>query len=467
MNLTNDKKLTEKTLNAKLPVEFTDRMQTLLNDQMPDYLASFSAPAVKAFHLNTAKTDPTVFDAWLSKHTPDFPAKRIPDSGIYITEAEKIGHHPLHHAGLVYSQDPSAQLVLDGVALSDDLRILDLCAAPGGKTSQLARALDGGSGLLIANEPHPGRCQILLGNIERMGYRNVCVTSLQPEELANLYPEFFDLVVVDAPCSGEGMFREYPESIGEWSIENIEHCSARQREILQHAITCLRPGGRLVYSTCTYAPEEDEAQIHFLQEEYCLLPDSVPAVVHNYALETESGCFRCYPHLFDGEGQFMSYLKKSGTADTPEITSPRKSPLQPLSSKETAAFEDLYQLPATQFSLFNWRGRIIVLPFSLPRLPSHHVMCLGVTAMEWDEKKKRYLPHHQFFSAYGSILPQHMDYAPEDPELLQYIKGAELPAPAHFTKGHAAICCMGACIGGARCAGGRLKNLYPKGLREQ
>ena len=162
----------------------------------------------------------------------------------------------------------------------------------------------------------------------------------------------------------------------------------------------------------------------------------------------------------------MAYLQKPG--DPEEITLPgrNKNNLSALSAKERSAFEELFGIPAEQFPLFSWRGRIIALPFTLPRIPAKNVSCLGVTAMEWDEKRKRYVPHHQFFSAYGNLLPQKIDRAPEDPDLLQYLSGAELTAPGTFRKGHAAICCLGASAGGVRIAGGRMKNLYPKGLRE-
>ena len=449
----------------QLPELFIQRMQTLLQDSAGDYLASFATPPVKALHLNTARMHPQRFLAWQKAHAELLPAEELAGSGIFLTTANGIGHHPLHHAGLIYSQDPAAQLVLAGVALSKDLRILDLCAAPGGKTSQLARAVDGGSGFVVANEPHPARNRILLGNIERMGYRNVCVTKAEPEDLAVLYPESFDLVVVDAPCSGEVMFRKYPESIQEWSMENVQHCAQRQKEILRSAVSCLRPGGRLIYSTCTYAPEEDEEQLQYLLHELCLQPDTVPAIVQDQAMPCAPSAFRCYPHLFPGEGQFMAYLKKPGDTLAAAV-SQRKPPLAKCSKQEAAAFTELYGLPADAFPLYSLRGRIIVLPFALPRLSKKGLSCLGVTAAEWDEKKKRYQPHHQFFSAYGMELPQTLDLAPDDPALWQYLCGAELPAPDGFSKGYAAICCMGAALGGVRVAGGRMKNDYPKGLLE-
>lgn len=450
--------------SVSLPTQFADRMQSLLKDSYPEFLASFEAPAVKAFHLNTSRTEPGDFLAWQNAHSTSFAAHPLEGTGIYLSETEGIGHHPLHHAGVVYSQDPSAQLVLDGVELTKDLRILDLCAAPGGKTSQLARVIDGGMGVVVANEPHPARSRILLGNMERMGYRNVCVISMDPSEIALLYPEFFDLILVDAPCSGEGMFRKYPESISEWSPENVAHCRERGRDILSSAVACLRPGGRLIYSTCTYAPEENEDQVHFLQEQFDFTILPAPASVQNYAFESDPGCYRCYPHLYPGEGQFMAYLQKPGASEG--LHRSEKNSLTPCSAKELAAFEELFGIPAKEIPLYSRSGRIIAVPFTLPRIPVRNISCLGVTVMEWDEKRKRYIPHHQFFSAYGPLLPQKIDYDPEDPELLQYLGGAELPAPGHFTKGHAAVCCMGAAAGGVRIAGGRMKNLYPKGLRE-
>ncbi len=453
----------------ELPEAFVQRMRSLLGSDAPDFFAAHDVPALKAFHVNHARISSSDIENWLSSAGGISFEPAAGGAGyIYSFSGDTtIGSLPMHHAGAVYSQDPAAMLPCSGLSITPDMRILDMCAAPGGKTSQLAMAVDGGSGYVLANEPVLSRNRILISNIERMGYRNVITSCLDPAELSAVYPDHFDLVLVDAPCSGEGMFRKYPASINEWSTDNIEKCVERQREILRSAAHCLRPGGKLVYSTCTYAPEEDEEQILFMCKELGLKADSAPQAVRAYALNTAEGAYRCYPHLYKGEGQFMAYLYKEGDPfdkdkqenRMPEgIEKPRPAQLKQITE---ALGED-----AEKFDIYSYRDRFII-PGSCPlRLPKRGISSIGVTALIFDEKKKRYVPHHQFFSAYGNMLSRTLDLSPDDPLLRQYISGMEISCDTEFSKGYGAVLCHGVAVGGVRCAGGRLKNLYPKGLRE-
>ena len=250
-----------------LPLGFTDRMHRLLGAEYPAFLASYDKPRRPALRVNPLRLDgiPDGVRALLP-----FLAERVPftaDGWYYPDDpALRPGRHPYHEAGLYYIQEASAMIPAALCPPRPGERVLDLCAAPGGKATQLAGALRG-QGLLVANEIHPGRAAVLSGNIERMGIPNALVLNMEPQALAERFPGFFDRIVVDAPCSGEGMFRKEPQAVQMWSPENIALCAARQAEILRAAARMLAPGGTIVYSTCTFAPEEDEGSVlTFLRE---------------------------------------------------------------------------------------------------------------------------------------------------------------------------------------------------------
>ncbi len=451
-----------------LPEAFIERMNSMPDLDAGAFFASFNDAPVKAFHLNTARLSREALEEWLMRQN-ELKASPLPCGTGYIYSFDSdrsVGSLPLHHAGAIYSQDPSAMLTLSGLDIRSDMRILDMCAAPGGKTSQLAMAVDGGSGFVLANEPVLSRNRILVSNIERMGYRNVITSNLYPEDIAAAYPSYFDIVLVDAPCSGEGMFRKYPESIEQWSIDNVAMCSKRQRDILKCAVSVLRPGGRLIYSTCTYAPSEDEDQLSFMTGELGLIPCPAPKAVSDNAYNTSEGAYRSYPHLYPGEGQFMAYLIKPGdeTADNAPsrlpsvLEQPKNGELKKLKEDTGDLFEG--------YTLCKYRDRFIIAPALPSYLPSKGITSLGVIAAYHDEKKNRFIPHHQFFSAYGNRCSRQLDLDPEDPLIKHYLCGMEISCDKEFSKGYGAVSCLGVPVGGMRCAGGRLKNLYPKGLRE-
>ena len=232
-------------------------MQKRLGTDFPAFLASYGKPPEKGLRVNTLKLSAEEFAARAS-----FPlGESVPweKNAFYIRE-EKPGADVDHFAGLYYLQEPSAMAVGELAAGCAKARVLDLCAAPGGKTTQLAAQMSG-DGVLLSNEINYARAKVLAQNVERMGIPNCAVMSARPESLAARFPAYFDLILVDAPCSGEGMFKKEENAIPEWSEENVARCAARQREILEHAAAMLACGGRLIYSTCTFAEEEDEWQI--------------------------------------------------------------------------------------------------------------------------------------------------------------------------------------------------------------
>ena len=262
---------TESSGEIVLPEGFLARMKNLLEEnEYEAFLSSYGQERLFSLRVNTLKTDREFFMKLVSKERASDAPSLVPvpweQDGFYYSENWRPGRLPWHEAGMYYIQEASAMApaVLCGAQPGE--RILDLCAAPGGKTTKLAASLRG-RGLLVANEIHPDRARVLSANIERMGVRNAVVTNETPQRLASRFPVFFDRIVVDAPCSGEGMFRKEEEALLNWSMENVYRCAARQEEILEEAASMLRPGGTLIYSTCTFAPEENEAVIfHFLAD---------------------------------------------------------------------------------------------------------------------------------------------------------------------------------------------------------
>jgi NOL1/NOP2/sun family putative RNA methylase len=247
------------------------------------------------------------------------------DNGFILREERAMGASPYHHAGMVYMQDPGAMASAAALDIEPDWWVADLCAAPGGKSSQIAERLSDG-GFLLSNEYVPKRAKIIVGNFERLGVRNAIITSLDTARLREMYECVFDLVIVDAPCSGEGMFRKSEEAVEDWSEDNVAVCAKRQKEILDNAKGLVRPGGYLLYSTCTYSPEENESVVgDFLSknEDFKLvrvkdaLEEKTMPGIAKYAKETVNIEYarRFYPHISDGEGQFLALMQRCENAD--------------------------------------------------------------------------------------------------------------------------------------------------------
>lgn len=344
-----------------LPEAFLERMQRLLGDEYEDFLQSFEQEKHQALRLNALKVGiggRSAVELAKSVHEelPEAVGKgtegakagvatsfahltKVPwaENGYYYQVSDQPGKHPFHEAGLYYIQEPSAMAPVELLGVEPGERVLDLCAAPGGKSTQIAAKLKG-KGLLVCNEIHPARAKILSENVERMGIGNACVTNETPARLAEFFPEYFDRILVDAPCSGEGMFRKNEVACDEWSPENVELCAQRQDEILDCAARMLRPGGRLVYSTCTFAPAENEGSIsRFLDRhsEFEILPidkdalglaggdgrpewadDSESEEGNDASKQADPGLkntLRLWPHKIKGEGHYAAVLQKAGS----------------------------------------------------------------------------------------------------------------------------------------------------------
>lgn len=448
----------------QLPAAFAARMKQLLGEEeFRLYEASFDQNAVRAFRVNTEKISVEDF----TQITP-FPSEPVPyvETGFYL-DYDKIGNHPFHHAGMIYVQDPGAMATAECLEIQPDWWVLDLCAAPGGKSSQLRNKL-GENGVLISNEIVPSRCKILTGNVERLGFRNTATTCLDPARIAQLFPETFDLIMVDAPCSGEGMFRKDDTAIQEWSVENVLYCAQRQKGILEQAAAALRPGGYLVYATCTFSLEENEMVVNdFLQAhpDFELIP--VREVVRRRTSDgiCYDGCTcpnlsdarRFYPHRSRGEGQFMAVLHHK----RPPL--PRLAPAKRSTGKIDPVVTDflkdtLAHYDPEQVSMYN--GTPVYAAPALA-LDKGVAFSCGVTI---GEIRKNYIqPHHQFFMAMGRQFKRQIELAPDSAELERYLHGEEIPVDCE--NGWAVITTKGCSVGGVKVTAGRAKNHYPKGLR--
>ena len=463
---------------TELPEEFKNRMRLQLGAGYSAFVQSFEQPSVRAFSLNTAAISVEHFEECAAVRS-ELRYERIPGmSHSYYYDPElHIGRCSCHHAGMIYSQDPAAMLVVEGLSLPKNARVLDLCAAPGGKSVQLAQKLADTGGMLISNEPDKSRNSILCSNIERMGFKNVAVTCMYPYELAKIYPAYFDAILVDAPCSGEGMFRKYPESVEQWSIANINNCAIRQKDILSSAVSMLKPGGMLVYSTCTYAPEEDEEIADHICDILGLESADAPEIVTGYAVAVplNSGtAYRFYPHISKGEGQFMAYFRKPGELSENVFSDNLRS-----AGNKKKADRECIRLMEETFNglpdidterIFKYGDVLYFIDRRIERLPEKNVTKAGVCIGSME--KKRFIPHHDFFSAFGGSIKNRLELSPESSELSAYLHGEELRLSqvqngiySGYDKGFGAVTVLGVPVGGFKLAGGRIKNHYPKGLR--
>lgn len=452
-----------------IPSAFLERMKTLPGLDFEAFCTALDEPAVRALRVNPIKTDPERLLPLLP-----FAVEPIPFlPGSFYATAEKVGGLPAHHAGTFYMQDPSAICAVASAEVPKGATVLDLCAAPGGKSTQLAAAI-GKTGTLVSNEYVPARCRILQGNLERIGATNTVVTNLDAKAIADFYGAVFDLVVVDAPCSGEGMFRKYEIANTEWSEQSVTLCAERQKEILKQAVRCVRPGGRLLYSTCTFSLEENERNVEWLLNTY---PDFrlIPVRSEIAAVTADGIAFpgckhdlgsarRFYPHLSPGEGQFVALLERSDVGIREKI--PKADGLQPLNRNEAKIVDAFLRETLTVYPsarLGKLRDEIWLVP-EIP-VPQKGVFAAGVCLGAL--QKERIIPHHQFFSAMGTEFSRQLSLKEGDPRIPAYLRGEEIPCPelADKSNGFAAVLYEGAALGGGKAVSGVLKNHYPKGLR--
>ena len=427
-----------------LPEAFLERMKNQLGEEYPAFLASMERPRAVALRFNPLKGE-----------APDLPFVKEPvpwePIGYYYDPDSRPGLHPYHEAGVYYLQEASAMAPVVLLDPKPGERVCDLCAAPGGKTTQIAGRM-GGEGFLLCNEYSPKRAKILSRNIERMGVANALVTNEDTADLARKFPEFFHKVLIDAPCSGEGMFRKEEAAVTDWSQDTVEMCAKRQAEILDNGAKLLMPGGRLVYSTCTFAPEENEQAVASFLERH---PDF-------YSEETgapwfspgENGSYRLWPHKLLGEGHFLAVLRKAG--ETQEDSTSAAQEKLPVLWTDFARELGICLPPGkpVQFgqSLY-WA------PLETPQLRGLRVLRPGLELGEL--KRDRFEPAHAL-ALWLDGAAKKQDFPWDSREMAAYIHGETVPSDV---KGWCLVTADGFGIGWGKGDGRMLKNHYPKGLR--
>ncbi len=427
-----------------LPEVFLERMKVQLGEEYPAFLNSLERPRAVALRFNPLKGD-----------APELPfvAERVPwePVGYYYDPESRPGLHPFHEAGVYYLQEASA---MAPVALLDPQpgeKICDLCAAPGGKTTQIAGRMMG-EGFLLCNEINPKRAKILSRNVERMGVANALVTNEHPATLAERFAGLFDRVLIDAPCSGEGMFRKEEAAVTDWSLETVSMCARRQAEILHSGAQMVRPGGRLVYSTCTFAPEEDEdAVAEFLRTH----PEFVPEIVEAPWFEgVENGGFRMWPHKLRGEGHFAAVLRRIGGEEGEPVTaSGEKLP------RAWTDFAKEMGINLPKGKLITFGQSLYWVPEEMPELRRLKVMRPGLELGEL--KKDRFEPAHAL-ALWLKTATRTCSLSADSRELSAYMHGETLPSDQ---RGWCLVMADNYSIGWAKGDGNWLKNHYPKGLR--
>ncbi len=446
---------------VELPLQFLSRMKDMLGDGYEDFVASYRRDSFRALRINTLKDCEEVVKKEFEL------TRRVPwcENAYYYDETRRPGKNPLHEGGAFYIQEPSAMAVAENLDIREGDRILDLCAAPGGKSTQIAAKLKS-SGILVANEIIPSRAKILSQNIERCGIRNCIVLNETPQALSGRFAGFFDKILVDAPCSGEGMFRKNPLAVEEWSPDNVRMCKERQSEILDCARNMLADGGTIVYSTCTFSKEENEDTVDAFLTKY----RDFETVASRYAFEkgissgTENAgyietCNRIYPHKVDGEGHFFAVLRHRGERGEVRYAAQEKR----VNSKACAEYEQWQNdnLNVRFAPNISFGDNLYATPEGAPRLDRLKVeragLHLGVAV------KNRFEPSHSLAIALKPCEVKRVVKLSED-DAYRYINGQTLEYEGE--KGWALAVYKGVSLGWCKCDGSYAKNHYPKGLRK-
>lgn len=434
---------------------FLAEIRGILGGETDAFLAEMERPYAHTLRLNPFRENA---EEASSAFTED--AVRWCPDGRYYKEDTRPGLSPLHFAGAYYIQEASAMAPAMALDAQPGDKVLDLCAAPGGKSGQLAAALRG-EGLLVSNEPEPSRVKILSATMERLGVSNSIVVNSLPEKLSPVLPEFFDKILVDAPCSGEGMFRRDPATRGEWTPASPAGCASRQAFILDHAAKMLRPGGRMAYSTCTFNRAENEETIKAFLERH---PDFRPVSFSLPGIgEAENGCLRLWPHRLRGEGHFLALMEKTGEADRPSVKTKSPKP-----DKEVQAAVRMLLDIAPGLKRLIDRGEIVrageylkLLPAGAPELKGIKIVRHGLHLCRMG---KSYVePDHALAMA---LHPSDVSLVHEvtDEETLPLLTGETLPCE---DRGWLMFAYKNMPLGWGKASGGIAKNHIPKGLRIQ
>ena len=439
---------------AQLPQEFLTRMQDMLGDEFDAFLTSYDAPRTAGLRVNTKKC-----------RTEDFPPlvpgtwKKIPwiPNGYFVPDGMRMGQSPLYAAGVFYLQEPSAMTPASRLPIEPGERVLDLCAAPGGKATELNARLKG-TGLLVANDISNARAKALLRNLELFGSENVLVTNETPAGLADVFPGFFDKILVDAPCSGEGMFRKDEAVIGTWTPERPDFFAELQREITSDAVKMLRPGGLMMYSTCTFAPQEDEGTVSFLLENF---PEMELIEMEGY-----EGFSKGNPVWGNGDPEIekknkkQKNRKKDRGTEAPGPSKAEKQILSDFLSRMTAP------IPVEELEVR--AGKVYHSPSLPDGVRNLHFLRNGLYLGEL--KKDRFEPSQPFaVTLSADKFKDYMNLKADDERTEKYLHGETIsvePGETASPSGWKLVCVDGFGLGWGKLVNGTLKNKYPVGWRK-
>jgi NOL1/NOP2/sun family putative RNA methylase len=499
---------------AQLPHSFTERMKELLGTEFEQFVNTYNQVPYGGIRANTLK----ITAEELLEISP-FQLEPIPwcPTGFYTGEGARPGKHPYYHAGLYYIQEPSAMAPVELLGVMPGDRVLDLCAAPGGKSTQIAGKLQG-QGVLVSNDLHPERTKALAKNLELYGARNAIVLNENPERIAAAFPVFFDKILIDAPCSGEGMFRKDEDMVKQWDTETPAKYAAMQRDILTAAAAALAPGGTIVYSTCTFAMEENEGTIaEFLSghQQFSVVPVGGTGSFAPGFGEL-SGTARLWPHKVKGEGHFIAVLRHDGSPAAEKAVAvtdeehyhnkKRKEPSVKMArpnagggrgrngrqagksgesggrngqaAGEEASLDAYRQFVQEQLE-FQPAGHPVLFGDHLyiSPLPKEALNGLKTIRPGWyagSIRNGRFVPGHPFATALHPAESQRsLSLSVKDGEAVSYLKGETLTIPAERlavkegspSKGYVLVCIDGYSAGWGKWQDGMLKNEYPAGWR--
>lgn len=434
--------------------QFDARMKSLLKDEYDDFKKALLEKPVKGLYLNRNKKNvERVLEEQYIEHHP------IVENGYLYDENYHPGRSAYFLAGLYYIQEPSAMLVADALPIEPDDFVLDMCAAPGGKSCEIASRLTG-EGVLIANDIEASRARILSENIERFGLDNTIVTNVDPMRFIKQFQEAFDKIVLDAPCSGEGMFRKLEQAVDTWSEDKVLECAHIQKNLLKGAYDMLKQGGMVIYSTCTYSYEENEAMVHYAVDElgFELLPLSKS---HGLCPGVDlDEVVRCYPHHYRGEGHFIALLRKPGNSPR-KVVRPMKPQVSQADLKVLKAFyQETLNKKVPAYIIEN-NGHLYAIKKNFPELKGIRVLRNGLYLGE--VRKNRFIPSYSLaLTLTKEDVKRSYDYSCDSEEIKKYIHGETLEGTGN--KGFGVIFVDGYPLSFYK-ESNQVKNLFPKGLR--
>lgn len=435
---------------------FKIQMKDLLKDEYDDFMKALSLPHKKAFYLNPLKKGSLSYlnQNYIQQHVV------VKDGYYFDYENYPLGKSPFFACGLYYIQEPSAMLVSHFLDIKENDYILDMCAAPGGKTCAIASRLSN-DGLMIANDIVSLRAKILSENIERFALKNTIVTNCDPLAFTKILPEFFDKIVLDAPCSGEGMFRKSDAAIETWSIEKVKECAYIQRQLIDSAMTLLKPGGQLIYSTCTYNTIENEQQVQYILDHYdCELVPLQKSHGMQEGIQMKEAV-RLYPHHYVGEGHFIALIQKHGNSKPSKIKAMKPS----ISKQNQQLVQDFYKTYLNikcPTQLYDNKQHVYAILPQFPELKGIRILRNGLYLGEC--KKNRFEPSLALaLTLHKKDVKQYYSFHENDQKIINYLHGETIIGTNQ--KGYGVLFVEDYPLSFYKESNKQAKNLYPKGLR--